>query len=98
MIPDGTYTAVLDRFEETQETRVAVLVIEGEEGPLGDLLVELDDLPEEACHQDAVFEVTIEDEDLREVSYDESGTYERREGAQSRFDRLARRPPSEEEK
>ena len=98
MIPDGTFTAVLDRFEDKQENRVAVLVVEGEEGLLGDLLVEPNDLPDEACHQDAVLEVTIKDEELREVVYDESETHERHEDAQSRFDRLARRPPSEEER
>ena len=50
MIPDGTYTAVVDRFEETQERRVAVLVVKGEQGPFGDLLVEPTELSDEACH------------------------------------------------
>ena len=97
MIPDGTHTAVVDRFEDTQECRVAVLVVEGEHKPLGDLLVEPAELPEEACHRDAVLQVTIKDGDLRETVYSESETCERQEDAQSRFDRLARRPPSDEE-
>ena len=97
MIPDGTHTAVVDRFEDTQERRVAVLVVEGEHKPLGDLLVEPAELPEDACHQDAVVQVTIKDGDLREIVYDESETHERQEDAQSRFDRLARRPPSDDE-
>ena len=50
MIPDGTHRSVLDRFEDTQENRVAVLVVESEERPLGDLLVEPTDLPKEARH------------------------------------------------
>lgn len=98
MIPDGTHTAVLDRFEDTQDCRVAVLVVEGDEEPLGDLLVEPDELPEEGCQQDAVLRVTIEDGELQEAVYDESETCERQEDAQSRFDRLARRPPADDEK
>ena len=97
MIPDGTYTAVVDRFEDTQERRVAVLVVEGEQEPLGDLLVEPAELPEVACHQDAVLEVLIEDGELQEAIYDESETCERHEDAQSRFDRLARQPSDDEE-
>jgi hypothetical protein len=97
MIPDGTHTAVLDRFEDTQESRVAVLVVEGPERPLGDLRVEPSELPEAARQQDAVIRVTIEDGALREATYEEEATRERRESAQSRFDRLARRPPGGDE-
>lgn len=95
-IPDGTHAAVLDRFEDTRESRVAVLVVEGEERPLGDLLVDPGELPEAARHQDAVLEVTIEGGELREATYEERETSDRRESAQSRFDRLAERPPDDD--
>ena len=93
MIPDGIHTAVLDRFEDAQEGRVAVLVVEGPERPLGDLLVEPEELPEAARRQDAVVQVAIEGSELREATYEGQATRDRRESAQSRFDRLARRPP-----
>ena len=97
MIPDGTHTAVLDRFEDTQESRVAVLVVEGDERSLGDLLVNPDALPEEARHQDAIVEITLEAGELREMTYDEREMTDRQERTQSRFDRLARRPPADED-
>lgn len=85
MIPDGTHTAVVDRFEDTQDCHVAVLVIEGDEEPLSDLLVEPDELPEEGYHQNAVLQISVEDGELEEAVYDETETCERQEGAQSRF-------------
>lgn len=97
MIPDGTSTAVVDRFEETQDRRVAVLVVEDEGHSLDDLLVEPAELPEDARHQDAVLRVVIEDGELQPTAYDESETSERQEEMQSRFDRRARRPPSDDE-
>ncbi len=88
---------MLDRFENTQDCHVAVLVVEGDEEPLGELLVDPDELPEEGCHQEAVLQVTIEDGELQEAVYHESETGERYEDAQSRFDRLAGHPPSDDE-
>lgn len=93
MILDGTHKAILDRFEETQGNRVAVLVVEGEERPLGDLLVEPGELLEAARHQDTILEVTIADGELREATYEERETGDRQESAQSRFDRLSKRSP-----
>jgi hypothetical protein len=95
-IPDGTHTAVLDRFEDTERSRVAVLVVEGEERPLGDLLVDPEDLPEAARHPDAVLRVTVEDGAPRSLSYEAAETTERRADAQSRFDCLADRPPDDD--
>ena len=93
MIPDGTHRSVLDRSEDTQESRVAVLVVKSEER----LLVEPTDLPEEARHQNAVLEVTIEGGELQEATYEERETSDRQESAQSRFDWLSRRPPDSED-
>ena len=97
MIADGTYTVVLDHFEETQEDRVAVLVVEDGEQPLDDLLVDPADLPEEACYVNAVLEVTIEDDRLWKAIFKETESRDRQEGAQSQFDRLSQRPPSDDE-
>ena len=92
MIPDGTYTAVLDRIEDT----LATLEIE-DGGDLHALVVDEARLPAAARHQDALLSVVIEDGDLVEASYDREETTARGERAQDRFDRLSRRPPQDDE-
>ncbi len=94
---DGEYTAVLDRFEEGRESRLAVLVLERGCRSIGDLAVDPDRLPEDGRHTDAVLEVTVEDGELASATYRPAATRRRGESAQSRFDRLSRRPPGEEE-
>jgi hypothetical protein len=93
MIPDGTYTAVLDRIEDG----LAALVVEVDGTSADELLVEPTALPEEARHADAVLTVEVQDGTMVEASYRPSETERRRESAQSRFDRLAERPPSDDE-
>ncbi|MFC7154316.1 DUF3006 domain-containing protein [Halomarina halobia] len=82
------YAAVLDRFEGDD----AVLLLEDDDGVAGDVVVDRYDLPPEARHQDAVLAVRVEDGEVVGVDYDPDETDRRREDAQSRFDRLARRP------
>ncbi|AQL42086.1 hypothetical protein BV210_04870 [Halorientalis sp. IM1011] len=93
MIDDGTYTAVLDRFEDD----LAVLLVEGEEDLVGELVVEREELPEDGQHVDAVVTVVVEDGELDDVWYEEAETDERKESVQSRFDRLSERPPSDDD-
>ncbi|MFD1588118.1 DUF3006 family protein [Halorientalis brevis] len=92
-ITDGTYTAVVDRFEED----LAVVLVEGEEELVGELVVETESLPADGQHVDAVLTVVVEDGELDDVAYDEAETTERAEDAQSRFDQLSERPSSNEE-
>ena len=94
---DGEYTAVLDRFEEGVEGRLAVLVLERGRRSVGDLAVAPEQLPEAARHTDAVLAVTVEDGDLASATYRPETTRRRSEQAQSRFDRLSKRPPRAEE-
>ncbi|RXK48015.1 DUF3006 family protein [Halorientalis pallida] len=89
MIDDGTYTAVVDRFEND----LAVLLVEGEEELVGESVVDREALPEDGQHVDAVFSVVVEDQELAEATYQEHETEDRSEAAQSRFDRLSERPP-----
>lgn len=63
MIDDGTYTAILDRFEDDR----AVLLVEGEDELVGELVVDEDDLPEDGQHVDAVATVEVEDGELVET-------------------------------
>jgi hypothetical protein len=120
----GTYTATLDRVEETADgTDLAVLIVEredegdhegkgegdhegkgegdheGEAGPGADALSQVDlplgVVPREGRHVDAVFGVTVDAERF-ELAFRGGETARRAEAAQSRFDRLAQRPPSSE--
>ena len=88
-----TFTAVLDRFEEEQ----AVLLLESEGETVDELIMHRDDLPESGRHQDAIFTVTVNEEIVKEIEYDPAETEERAGDTQQQFDRLARRPPSEDE-
>lgn len=93
MLDDGTYVGVLDRFEGEQ----AVLVLQRDGRDVADVLVARTELPEEGRHEDAVFSVELEDGDVRDLEYDPEESKSRAEQAQDRFDRLSKRPPSDEE-
>ena len=88
-----TCTAVLDRFEDDQ----AVLLLEGDDELVDELVVEVTDLPEEAQHQNAVLTVTRDDTEGIEFTYEPGETESRIERAKRRFDHLARRPPHDED-
>lgn len=97
MVADGTYTAVLDRFEvDADDTRLAVLLLEADGEQVGDLVVPATDLPAEAREQDAVLSVEVADDALADATYRPDETEGRADDAQSRFDRLSERPGDEE--
>lgn len=90
---EGTYTAVLDRFEVTQsDDELAVILLEAEGEVVDELVLTSELVPAAGRHEDAVFEISIDDEEVTEIAYRPDETRQRREAAQSRFDRLARRP------
>ncbi|WP_430505908.1 DUF3006 domain-containing protein [Haloparvum sp. PAK95] len=89
MVTDGTYTAVLDRFESEQ----AVLVLERDGEDVAEIAVDRERLPAPGRHQDAVYELAVDDGDVVDLDYDPDATSERTERAQDRFDRLSERPP-----
>ena len=93
MLPDGTYTGVVDRFEEDADgVELAVVLLEDN----GEVVEQVDlprpDLPDDV-EQDGVLEVTIVDGDVSDVTHLSEETEVRAEAAQDRFDRLAERPP-----
>jgi len=97
-VPDGEYVAVLDRFEETGDGRpVAVLVCERDGEAVGDLVVEQGAVPQPGRHVDAVLDVELEGGELVAADYRPAETDRRQESAQSRFDRLSRRPGGDED-
>lgn len=87
--PDGTYLAVLDRFEPAADERLAVLLLEAAGEARGRLVVPAADLPERARHRDAVLEVVVRQGDLASARYLPAETRRRAERSQARFDRLA---------
>ncbi len=92
MIPDGEYTAVVDRIEDG----LAAVLIEEDGTDVYELLVEPTKLPEGGQHADDVLTVEVRDGELIEANYEPSETEDRRESAQNRFDQLAERPPSDD--
>ena len=93
MIDDGEYVAVVDRFED----ELAVLLIEDDGETVAELAVPERRLPGASRHQDAVLEVTIQNESVVRARYDEGESDRRATDAQDRFDRLAERPPRDDE-
>lgn len=93
MTTDGTYTAVVDRFEE----QLAVLLLEADGDTVGEVVVEQDQLPDAGRHVDAVLTVTLVDDDVSDATYEEDESDDRAANAQRRFDDLSQRPPSNED-
>lgn len=94
---ETTRTAVLDRFEATDDSPdLAVLLVESAGEVVDELVVDRELLPAAGHHEGAVFEVTTDDDARTEIVFRRNETAERQEAAQSRFDRLSRRPPSDE--
>lgn len=88
--PDGTYLAVLDRFEAgATGDRLAVLVLERAGETRGRLVVDATELPDEGRHRDAVLEVVLDEGTLVTARYLPAESEQRREDAQNQFDRLA---------
>jgi len=90
--PETEFTAVLDRFEDDQ----VVLLLEEDGEVVDEFVVAVDDLPEDARHQDAVLTVSVvHSRELVDVQYEPAETESRTTAAQDWFDRLSQRPPSE---
>jgi hypothetical protein len=87
------YRGVLDRFEDN----LAVVLLERDGETAEDISLPRDQLPEEGRHQDAIFRIEIEGEEVRTLSYRPEETRKQAEQAQSRFDRLSQRPPGSDE-
>jgi hypothetical protein len=93
MLDPGTYTATLDRIEGAPGGDLAVLVVERDGDPVSQFDLPVEVIPDDGRHVDAVFEVVV-DGDRFALTHRPEATERRAASAQSRFDRLARRPPS----
>ena len=92
-LDDGEYTAVVDSIEDG----LATVFFERDGDEVGNAILAADQLPEEGQHADAILTVTLVDGAIETAQYDPEQTTERSEAAQNRFDRLSRRPPSEDD-
>lgn len=92
-MPTTHYIGVIDRFEDD----LAVILLEADGEVVDELVLDRADLPVDADHPDAVLEVTLTDGEVSDLVYDPAETRVRKERAQSRFDRLAERPPSDDD-
>ncbi|WP_418286086.1 DUF3006 domain-containing protein [Halorubrum sp. DTA46] len=92
-LPDGEYTAVVD----TVEDGLATVFFERDGEEVGNAVLEDSRLPSNARHADAILSVTLGGGRIESASYEPERTATRSEAAQDRFDRLSKRPPSDEE-
>ena len=88
MLPDGTYTAIVDRIEDG----IATLEVDAEDG-LAAIEIEVAELPSEARTADAVLDITVADSTLADVTHEPDETADRASEAQRRFDRISKRSP-----
>lgn len=89
MIPDGSYTAVVDEIEGPSVR----LELQAADDELYELIVEGAELPDTGKETGSVFSVEVVDEMLVEAEYEPEETNRRQKQAQDRFDRLSERPP-----
>lgn len=92
-LSDGTYTAVVDSTEDG----LATVFLEEDGSDVADAVIDASMLPDEGRHADAIFTVTVTDGGLGEWQYQPETTADRQEAAQDRFDRLSKRPPSDDD-
>lgn len=90
---NGEYTAVVDSIEDG----FATVFFEQDGEEVGNAVLEADRLPEDGHHADAILTVTVVDGNLDTAQYEPERTTKRSEAAQNRFDRLSKRPPSEDD-
>ncbi|TKX74678.1 DUF3006 domain-containing protein [Halorubrum sp. GN11_10-6_MGM] len=92
-LPDGEYTAVVDSVEDG----LATVFFERDGGEIGNAVLEASRLPSDGRHADAILSVVLSEGRIESASYEPERTERRAEAAQDRFDRLSKRPPSDEE-
>lgn len=91
MIEHKTYTATIDRIEDG----IAVILLEDDGETVGERYIHnLERIPSDGRHDGAVLRVTIDDDEISAITYDQEAEQARRERIQKRFDKLSKRPPN----
>jgi hypothetical protein len=88
VIPDGTYTAVVDEVEDS----LARLELEDANEELYDLVLDIVELPAAGRETGSVLTIEFVDSEVTDAEFDPEATERRSETAQDRFDQLSRRP------
>jgi hypothetical protein len=92
-LSDGAYTAVVDSIEDG----LATVFFESDGDEVGNAVVDAETLPEAGRRADAILAIEIADGSIATATYDPDRTADRSDAAQHRFDRLSRRPPTDDE-
>jgi hypothetical protein len=92
-LSDGEYTAVVDTIED----RLATVFFEEGGDQVGSAVIDVEALPADARHADAIVTVEITDSDISSAEYRPDRTQTRRQDVQDRFDRLSSRPPRDDD-
>ena len=92
-LADGEYMAVVDSIEDG----LATVFFEQNGEEIGHAVLEATKLPDDGQHADAILVVAVEDGAIATADYDPDTTATRNTEAQSRFDSLSSRPPSDED-
>jgi len=88
------FTGVIDRFEDD----LAVILVEACGEVIDEVVLDRAELPADGTETNAVLTITLtNDGEVAALEYDPTETVDRKEQAQSRFDRLAERPPSDDD-
>lgn len=95
MIPDDSYTAVVDEIEN--ELARLELTRNGSKTDRHGLIIDTAQLPAAARHQNAVLSVCVIDETLSNTEYRPIRTQRRQDSVQTRFNRLADQPPDSDD-
>lgn len=88
MTTSGTYTGVVDRIVDG---KTAVILLEADGETVEQLDVAVEELPDEGRHEGAIFELVVDDGEIRDWQYRPATERRRREEAQDRLDRLSER-------
>ena len=92
-VADGEYTAVVDSVEDG----LATVFFEQDGTEIGHAMIDATELPEDGQRADAILSVTVDAGAIVAADYRPETTATRKDAAQSRFDRLSSRPPSDED-
>ena len=86
---NGQYIAYVDRIVDQRD---AVLLLEKEDETVGQLTVDVTDLPQDCRRERAFCEVTVDASEIRDASHRPDIERERRERISEKSERLANRP------
>lgn len=85
---NGTYVAVIDRIVDGKS---AVLLVEEDGVPIEQVTLDVSEIPEDGRHDGALFDVTVEDDEVIDIDHRPEAEAARRNRLAEKFDRLSKR-------